>query len=270
MEKQPFFRYVKLGLNLQEIRRVRNQNFQETTKSFLALKQLAKEFEFETTQRLVAQLERFFKATYTHSQTSVAQMEELAESILGSLEEETRNRLLLEVDRNVSVRLIELPKRQKLTVSQTHLWEETIRCLERRAYRAGIVMGWALAYDVIRWSTWDDKARLLALEKNWKGRGDLKTDDYEDFITSTMGEWSFLESCKAAKLLGDKSDKMFSKLAECLRERNDYAHANNKSAPTRMALPEFVSHAAKRRFASWRGMVSRSCCLGRRLTARGS
>jgi hypothetical protein len=37
-----------------------------------------------------------------------------------------------------------------------------------------------------------------------------------------------------------------------------------------MALPELVSYAARRRLASQRGMVKRSCSLGRRLMARGS
>ncbi len=38
----------------------------------------------------------------------------------------------------------------------------------------------------------------------------------------------------------------------------------------RMALPEVVSYATRRRFASRRGIVRRSCGLGRRLMARGS
>lgn len=241
MEKQPYTFLVWIGMCLQDLRRAQAVHYSHVNESYHHLMEALKKLGLSAAQRQAALLDRHFKFESEVTKDIAGNIARGGDAIWTALDESKGKSFLLEVDQSVSPELYALPQRRTLTPAQVHLHEETIRCLERQAYRAGIVMGWALAYDVIRWSIWDGGERIEKLKQNWRGRSNLKTDDYEAFVDSTTSEREFLENCRDADLLGEKPGQMFDKLAGYLRTRNEYAHANPKT-PTISIANGYIDH----------------------------
>lgn len=135
---------------------------------------------------------------------------------------------------DVSDLLRQLPPQLSLNPDQERLRNETILCLESGAYRAAATMGWNLAYDYVR--RWVFQNHLSAL--NPKLRIDEQIANYEDFYTTGPKEWDFLRACGTAGILGGR---IVERLQHFLRERNDYAHANDH-APTANQVNSMVEH----------------------------
>lgn len=228
MDKQPYTLFVWLGMCLQDLRRSHAVHYSHVNESFHNLVTALKRLDLPAAQRQAGLLDRYFKFESEVSKDTAGNIARGGDAIWAALDESKGKSFLLEMDGNVSPELYALPQRRTLTPAQVHLCEETIRCLERQAYRAGIVMGWALSYDIIRWAVWNERERIEALKHKWRGRGELEIDDYDAFINSTTGEREFLENCRDADLLGDKPGRMFDTLAGYLRTRNEHAHANTK------------------------------------------
>jgi hypothetical protein len=120
--------------------------------------------------------------------------------------------------------------RPNLTDAQRHLQDETIRSLERRAYRSAIVMGWALAYDLIRQWAWDDPQRQQQLRNALIAKNKPEPTVYAEFFRLPLHEWDVLQAFRDAGFFDPRPDRLHDTLKECLRDRNTYAHAND-SAP---------------------------------------
>lgn len=121
---------------------------------------------------------------------------------------------------DVSILLRELPSQRPLNVDQQNMRSETIVCLEAGALRAAAVLGWALAYDCVRRWVFDN--RLADFNGSWRGGAIV---EYEDFYKRGPIEYQFLELCKPTILGG----KLVDELQHYLRQRNHYAHANDRT-----------------------------------------
>lgn len=152
-------------------------------------------------------------------------------------------RLILLQSSDVSAKLRGLAKQGTLNTLQTYLFEETVSNLETGAYRSAVVMGWNLAYDIIRqWVFDNDKHRAefnTELAKIVDRSGKQKFDpvsNYPDFYD--LGEKIFLDVCKGANLIGGN---LYDDLRSYLRQRNDYAHASD-SHPTVNQANALIDH----------------------------
>jgi len=126
----------------------------------------------------------------------------------------------------VSQELRNLPTRLTLNDTQSRLRDETILCIESGAHRAASVMGWNLAYDVIR--QWVFDKRLVdfntSLATHTKATGQPRYDpiaDYEDFFKGEPSEATVIETCFLAQII---KGALRDNLRQHLRRRNDYAH----------------------------------------------
>jgi len=152
-------------------------------------------------------------------------------------------RLTLLQSGSVSAKLRELAKQGTLNTRQTYLFDETVSNLETGAYRSAIVMGWNLAYDIIRQWVFDDATRRAAFnteltkikDRSGKPRFDQLVD-YSDFYD--IGEKVVLDVCKDANLLGGN---LYDDLRGYLRQRNSYAHASD-SHPTVNQANALIDH----------------------------
>ena len=166
----------------------------------------------------------------THD-TSVGQLQPVMLAASRILYRDADKRLTINLKTtDVSAKLRELGNHIPLNNTQKHLQEETIRCIESEAYRAGAVMGWGLAYDWIRRWVWDDPARQGSFNAElmtW-GKGQRYPNGltaYDDFysIRPFLSERDVLDAMKGAGLLTGVYDK----LCHYLGERNSFAHANS-------------------------------------------
>jgi hypothetical protein len=237
MDTLPLYKYIEIGQRLTELRFATYSLPTVTREAVSALETHLPECKFPHSQMQLSSIGALLGMA--RSQNAISEIVGLAHQLQMLVLSESRERLLVEIDRTASPRLYDLPKQQKLTESQLHLWEETIRCLERQAYRAAIVMAWALGYDIVRFSIWNDSARLSELVKSAPPKLSLDTSDYEMFILTTTSERQFLEVASTAHLLGPKSGRTFDTLAGFLRERNEFAHANDR-IPTAVIANGFV------------------------------
>jgi hypothetical protein len=144
-----------------------------------------------------------------------------------SLDHEAKGRPLAVLNiAGVSQKLRTLPTKVTLNDTQRHLLDETIRCIECEAFRAGSVMGWNLIYDYLRRWVWDDPTRRAAFNASLMAKTNRAGDPiypsglaaYEDFYTirPVLGERDVLETMRDAGLLTGVYDK----LAGYLRDRN--------------------------------------------------
>lgn len=129
--------------------------------------------------------------------------------------------------RLVSQELRKLSTDTHLTDIQSALLQETITCIECGAYRAGVVMGWNLAYDYIRQWIFDGhltefNAELTTryLRKNGTACYDAIMN-YDDFCTGNPDERTVIDTCHFASLIGER---LRDNLRYYLRRRNNYAH----------------------------------------------
>ena len=146
----------------------------------------------------------------------------------------------------VSQKLQDLAKTRPFNVRQTYLLQETSRCLETGANRSAIVMGWNLAYDIIRQWMFDDKTKLATfngelakiLDKAGKPRY-ISISDYTDFFDKDApGEKVVLDVCKDSNFIGGN---LYDDLRGYLRQRNTYAHATDFQ-PTVNQSNAFLDH----------------------------
>jgi hypothetical protein len=152
-------------------------------------------------------------------------------------------RLILLQSSSVSAKLRELAKQGTLNTRQTYLFDETVSNLETGAYRSAVVMGWNLAYDIIRQWVFDDATRRAAfntelakiVDKSGKPRFD-PVSNYPDFYD--LGEKILLDVCKGANLIGGN---LYDDLRGYLRQRNNYAHASD-SHPTVNQANALIDH----------------------------
>jgi len=110
---------------------------------------------------------------------------------------------------------------------------ETKHCLEAKAFRAAIVMGWNLAYQHLLEWVFRDPDRLSAfnddLTERWvnkrKGVKFAEVIEHEDF--GNVKESMIIEVCKACSLITQKD---LEALQSGLRKRNKFAHPSSTSA----------------------------------------
>jgi len=178
---------------------------------------------------------------------SLSQLISCMESVVQTLYAEARDKQVVSINVGaVPQRLREVSQVLTLSTSQVQLLEETIRCLERGAYRAAIVMGWCLAYDIIRWWVYSDQKRLNSFNSELatytKRNGTRQYEDikdYEDFFSNRApAEGRAIEICENAKLISGKSAR---NLRHYLDLRNDYAHATT-THPTPNQASAFLEH----------------------------
>ncbi|NQT16805.1 MAG: hypothetical protein HQ582_28870 [Planctomycetes bacterium] len=178
---------------------------------------------------------------------ALKQLQAYMESTVETLFSEAREQQVVAISTGaVSQRVRDVSQAPTLTESQVQLLDETVRCLERGAHRAAIVMGWCFAYDVARRWVFDDQQRLQSfnteLASYAKRNGARQYDDivnYEDFFSNKApAEGRVIEICEASGLIGGKVGR---NLRHYLDVRNDYAHATS-SHPTANQANAFVEH----------------------------
>jgi hypothetical protein len=128
---------------------------------------------------------------------------------------------------DVATELRDLPtKRPRLTDTQMKLLEETIRCLEVQAFRSATVMGWNLAYDIVRQWIFDNHLTQFNtdLTAKYPSMG-VQIAAYSDWFDGKPTEYQVLDACKQNIITGRVNDR----LGHYLRERNDCGHANFKN-----------------------------------------
>ena len=156
------------------------------------------------------------------------------------------------------------PEPEKVQVSKTLLdleseigdsnerlfYAETRLCLQAKAYRAAIVMGWNLAYEhVIGW-VFSDTGRLQTfndeLTTRWiNKKKNTKYDpicDRGDF--GNVKESIVVDVCRKSNLIG-KND--FDLLDGALRRRNTFAHPNSSQTADGPIASGHVSELVRRR-----------------------
>lgn len=143
-----------------------------------------------------------------------------AKELLADLSPGFKDFMYQGTDNQVSVKLRSLPDHVRLDESQQNLLRETIRCIESEAFRAAAVCGWSLAFDIIRRWMWEDADRKSRFLNQCVSN---PPSTYEDLFDEGK-EWSVLERMKNAGLLTN----IYDKLTHYLRERNSYAHANDR------------------------------------------
>ncbi|MDP3221073.1 MAG: hypothetical protein Q8S73_43720 [Deltaproteobacteria bacterium] len=152
-------------------------------------------------------------------------------------------RLVLLQPSSVSAKLRQLASRGSLNTCQTYLFDETVSNLETGAYRSAVVMGWNLAYDIIRQWVFDGPARLASfnaelvkiVDKNGKPKFD-QVVEYSQF--HDIGEKVVLDVCKGAGVFGGN---LYDDLRLHLRQRNAYAHASDMH-PTMSQANALIDH----------------------------
>jgi hypothetical protein len=121
-----------------------------------------------------------------------------------------------------------LPASRVLNDMQQELLKQTILCLEAGANRAAVVMGWNLAYDVIRQWVFDNHLSpfnvALAKHVDQKSGNPVykRITHYDDFFSGKPREHTVIDTCFDAQI--GIGGKLRDNLQQYLRRRNDYAH----------------------------------------------
>jgi hypothetical protein len=159
--------------------------------------------------------------------SGIAHYKAVMAPILQSLYAEADEKELTAISRGaVSQQLRNLPDRITLNDTQSRLRDETVLCIEAGAYRAAAVMGWNLAYDVIRQWVFDSRLNAFndALVTHTTKAGVARyapIGDYDDFFKGEPSEATVIETCFMAQIF---KGKIRDNLRQHLRRRNDYAH----------------------------------------------
>ena len=178
---------------------------------------------------------------------ALKELQACMQSVVEIMYREARDQHVVAINTGaVSQQLRDLPCAMLLTQGQNQLLDETVRCLERGANRAAVVMGWCLAYDVTRHWLFSDQQRLQSFNAELavytKRNGTRQYDDidrYEDFFGNRVpAEGSVIEISENAGLIGGKVAR---NLRHYLDVRNDYAHATS-SHPTSNQANAYIEH----------------------------
>jgi hypothetical protein len=170
---------------------------------------------------------QYFRVTGIVSDGARHQLQAMLDPITRTLYNELAEQNAISVNVGiVSQQLRQLPSKLILTATQSDLLNETVTCIECGAYRAGVVMGWNLAYDYIRQWVYDKHLTPFndVLTTVYMRNGSQMYEpivDYGDFLTGKLGERVFIDTCHRANFIGEN---LRDNLRYYLRRRNDYAH----------------------------------------------
>jgi hypothetical protein len=134
------------------------------------------------------------------------------------------------LDANVSQMLRSLHTDLGLSLTQSSLRDETIRCLECGAFRSAIVMGWNIIYAYLRTWVISDSSTLTEfnghlLKKLHKGRPKYKGISTNSAMRALrLQERDFLSILRSVKGVNSES---VDHLVMSLNKRNKHAHATN-------------------------------------------
>jgi hypothetical protein len=181
------------------------------------------------------------RGTQAIDQTELPYFQALMETIRDTLFAEAGQTQLIAVKSGaVSQLLRALPTVRAINDTQQRLLEETILCLEAGANRAAVVMGWNLAYDVIRQWAFDN--HLSAFNAALAKHVDHKSGNpvykpithYDDFFSGKPGEHTVIDTCFEAQI--GIGGKLRDNLQQHLRKRNDYAHRSFTTPTSEQAM----------------------------------
>lgn len=118
-----------------------------------------------------------------------------------------------------------------LNATQSTLIQEAVVSFRAGAFRACMVMTWNAIYDFIRQWVFDNSLAAfnnsLTQEYVRRNGNPLYTpiQDYDDFLTGKPSERTVIDTCCVAGVFGER---VRDELRQCLRRRNDSAHATNR------------------------------------------
>src|ERR1700693_6217022 len=143
--------------------------------------------------------------------------------------EASRRELAILRTHEVSARLKAFVATANLTEGQRLLGDETVHCLAIEAYRSAMVMGWNLAYDIVRTYIVKTETRRNMFNDNLKAANPKRSpiNKYADFIDGDYppSESEVLRCCRGehgANCVLDEQTVI--DLRGALARRNNYAH----------------------------------------------
>ena len=161
-------------------------------------------------------------------------------SVDKTMKAEATSRLMIQLDLTAVTDPISLlPTKLKSTDLemqdwQEALWQDVVKCLQTRAYRPAIIIGWALCYDIIRYWIFRDSQRLSDFNNELTRRQNITISNYEEFFL--LKESVVLDYCRlGGGALAGFTDKTQRSLQVLLDERNEFAHANYRQASAAVA-----------------------------------
>ena len=125
----------------------------------------------------------------------------------------------------------ELANNLPLNATQSTLIEEAVASFRAGAFRACMVMTWNAIYDFIRQWVFDNSLsdfNTSLTQEYVRRNGDPIYDpiqDYDDFLSGKPSERTVIDTCHVAGIFGER---VRDELRQCLRRRNDSAHATNR------------------------------------------
>ena len=166
------------------------------------------------------------------NQTASAQIEAYAAPVLTTAYHEVNEYSLVRTSNiQVANEFAELASQLPLNQTQTTLIKEAISAFRSNAFRACMVMTWNAIYDFMRQWVFDNELNNFNnsltqeyVRRNGKPEHDA-IQDYDDFLTGKPSERKVIDTCYLANIFGER---LRDDLRQCLRRRNDSAHATNR------------------------------------------
>ncbi|WP_430452191.1 hypothetical protein [Rhodopirellula europaea] len=164
--------------------------------------------------------------------TASAQIEAYVAPVNATVYDEVNAFSLVRTDNiRVANEFADLASELPLNGTQSTLIEEAVSAFRASAFRACMVMTWNAIYDFMRQWVFDnalpDFNNSLTTEyvrRNSKPVYD-EIQDYDDFLTGKPSERTVIDTCHLANIFGER---LRDELRQCLRRRNDSAHATNR------------------------------------------
>lgn len=227
----PTWEYIELGMHLWYLHAADGRRSLEVCHEIEQLLTSLERCRMTITRRSSSQIADLRLQIDRLLSNNPARYENLPQSdvnILRSVATSVKNQLSVEASDKRSIVLRDSPIRKlveerwpDLDDTQKLLADETVRCMESGSYRAAMVMGWNLTYEVIRHWTFDANDRHDKFNKWLSGQNKKEVGRYEDFFH--MSERAFLDALKGSELIGGRK---YDELKQFLRTRNEYAHPN--------------------------------------------
>ena len=162
--------------------------------------------------------------------------------------EASKIKIVYKNPQTVNSKIRYIGRRIVLNDIQKSLLKETIYCLETKANRAAIVLGWNFAFDYMRNWVYNNKLGSfnIMLRKVYRTKPSSSGStqplhktikEYSDFYSGSPSERVTIDTFFHCKLI---NGKLRDKLREHLRTRNNYAHATQLD-PTTEQANSFVS-----------------------------